>query len=126
MVAHGLFLLSCDVEKGRITMLLGLELKKELKEFFEKSPAEQEAMKEPFKALFITKLHSKDHEMSAHRALWKIIIANIFIAFTGVGLFAIGANFMLNRQYFFAQTTREKQIEAMEKEAWLSPSSYIE
>lgn len=120
MFAHGIFLLSCDVEKGKVAMLLALALKKELKLFCEKTPEEQVATKAHFKASFIEALHSKDDEMALHRARWKVIVANILIALTGVGLFAIGANYLLHGRCFFAHTTREKHVETIEHSGWLA------
>jgi curved DNA-binding protein CbpA len=121
MLAHGLYLLTCDIAKGKTAMQLALELKSDLKAFFEKQPEEQNATKEQIKASFIQKLHGKDQEMSIHREYWKVIVANIFIAVTGVGLFAIGVNYLLNGGIFFAQTKREKLIEAVENTGWLAP-----
>jgi hypothetical protein len=102
-------------------MQLALELKIDLKAFFEQQPEEQSRLKEEFKASFIQKLHLKDGQMSIHREYWKVIIANVFIAFTGLGLFAIGINYLVNGRVFFAQTKREKLIETVENTAWLAP-----
>jgi hypothetical protein len=121
LFAHGLFLITCDVDKGKAAMQLALELKIDLKAFFEQQPEEQSRLKEEFKASFIQKLHLKDGQMSIHREYWKVIIANVFIAFTGLGLFAIGINYLVNGRVFFAQTKREKLIETVENTAWLAP-----
>lgn len=120
MFAHGLFLLSWDTQNARAALLLALELKKELKQFFEKPAQEQKMSIKQFKASFIKTLHSKDQEMSVHRQLWKVIIANILIALTGLGLFAIAANYLIHGSCFFAQTTRNKQIEAIGTTEWLA------
>lgn len=100
-------------------MFLGLDLKKALKAFFEKTPEEQAATKAQFKTSFMTKLHSKDNEMAAHRERWKVIVANVLIALTGIGLFAIGVCYGLTGHCFFNQTLREKHIQALEEEARL-------
>lgn len=120
LFAHGVFLLSCDVEKGKVAMLLALALKKELKLFCEKTPEEQAATKTQFTASFIKTLHSKDDAMTIHRARWKIIIANILIALTGIGLIALGANYLLHGRCFFAQTARERQLDTIEHSDWLA------
>lgn len=114
MLAHGLFLLSCDVEKAKVALLLALELKKDLKNFFEQPSEEQEVMKEQFNLYFLHKIHSKDSEMSLHRAFWKVLVANILIAFTGIGLVALGINYAFNGGCFFSQTKREQLIKSIE------------
>lgn len=114
LVAHGLFLLSCDEEKGKQAMLFALDLKKELKWFFEKSPQEQQRLKGQFKTFFITQLHACDQVMSVHRAQWKIILANILIACTGLGLVALGINVALTGHVFFGQTKRERCLQKIQ------------
>jgi hypothetical protein len=47
------------------------------------------------------KIDLKDGQMSIHREYWKVIIANVFTAFTGLGLFAIGINYLVNGRVFF-------------------------
>nr|HAT8713574.1 DnaJ domain-containing protein [Legionella jordanis] len=124
MVAHGLYLLSCDPVKGKTAMLLALELKQDLKAFYEKPTEEQIAIKDAFKQSFLKKLHSKDGEMSTHRERWKVILANVAMAFTGLGLFAIGVNLLIHKQGLFTQTKREKLLKAVEKSEWLNSSSF--
>ncbi|MCL9685525.1 hypothetical protein [Legionella maioricensis] len=125
MIAHGVYLISQDVEKGKTALLLGLELKKELKEFYERPAEEQRENLSVFKDSFLHQLHSKDDEMAIHREKWKIIVANIAIALTGVGLIALGIHYALNRQCFFALTKREQLIEHIEKTEWLSPACSV-
>lgn len=103
-------------------MLLALELKQDLKAFYEKPTEEQIATKAAFKQSFLKKLHSKDGEMSIHRERWKVIVANVAIAFTGLGLFAIGVNLLIHKQGLFTQTKREKLIRNVENSDWLAPS----
>lgn len=120
MVTHGLFLLDCDVEKGKIALLLALDLKKQLNDFFKKSPLEQQQSKKQFQVSFIKQLQDNKDKMSIHREYWKVIIANILIAFTGLGLFAIAAHFLLNGRGFFSQTKREQLLETMQSSSWLA------
>lgn len=120
MFSYGLFLLSCDVEKGEKSMFLALELKNMLKNFYEMPPLEQPIKKEQFSKDFLKKLHSADDVMSAHREHWKIITANIFIAATVLGLVAIA----INRGLFFSKTNRQKQIAGVKNEFLsISPGS---
>ncbi len=124
MIAHGVYLISQDVEKGKTALLLGLELKKELKEFFERPPEEQKENLSIFKESFMHQLHSKDGEMGIHREPWKIIVANVAIAFTGIGLIVLGIQYALNKRCFFARTQREQLIEHIGETEWLSPACF--
>ncbi|MGQ3892654.1 J domain-containing protein [Legionella sp. CNM-4043-24] len=114
MFAHGLFILTGDHDKGRNMMQLALELKADLKQFFEQEPHIQESTKAQFKTSFIAKMHSRDHEMGRHRELWKVIIGNILIAFTGLGLFAIGMHYAMKGGAFFRQTQSEKLVDNLQ------------
>ncbi len=122
MVAYGIYLLDCDVSKGKTALLLGLELKKELKQFFELPNTKQAEELTNFKKSFLTKLHSKDAEMAIHRSQWKMIVANIAIAFTGIGLLALGIHYALTGQAFFSPTQRQKLVQDIAETEWLGPS----
>ena len=117
MFAHGLTLVDIDVVKGKGVIELAFKLKRSLKSFFAKPLSEQYKLKEAFKNDFIQLLHSKDEEMAAtqYKQRWKIIIKNILIALTGIGLFAIGINYLVTNRLFFSQTQRERNIITMEK-----------
>ncbi len=121
MIAHGVYLISQDVDKGKIALLLGLELKQDLKTFFERPPEEQKENLSVFKESFMHKLHLKDDEMTIHREQWKIIVANIAIALTGIGLIALGIQYALNKRCFFALTQREQLIDNIAQTEWFSP-----
>ncbi|MDR3443030.1 MAG: hypothetical protein P4L65_08440 [Legionella sp.] len=117
MFAYGLYLLSCKngLEKGNSIMGLALELKGDIKAFTEYPKAQQLAQKETFKKEFITKLHSKDNLMSEHRTYWKVLVANVLIALTGIGLFAIGIHYLHTGHVFFAKTQCNNLIQDVEK-----------
>lgn len=115
LFAHGLFLLTVAADQGKAAMLLALELKTDLKRFAMRSPEEQTAEKEVFSQSFISKLHSKDKMMSLHRDYWKVIVANVLIACSVIGFFALGVNYLLTRQCFFSKTNREKCIATIDK-----------
>ncbi|WP_176713853.1 hypothetical protein, partial [Legionella jamestowniensis] len=114
MFTHGLVVLNSDYEKGKEAMALAFSLKKELKAFFELEPHEREAGKKQFKDSFLKTLHSKDEIMSSHRTRWKMIIANIAIAFTGIGLFALGIHYFRSGHAFFAKTKRQEYMDNVE------------
>jgi hypothetical protein len=59
--------------------------------------------------------------MSLHRTIWKNILTNIVIALTGVGLIALGVQYAMKRQGFFAQTKREQLIEIINENHWILP-----
>ena len=48
--------------------------------------------------------------MGNHRAIWKPFLANIAIAATGIGLIALGIQYLLNGTFFFANTQRQNQL----------------
>ena len=126
MFAYGLFLLSGDEEKALTVFVLALNLKKSLKTFFEKPIEEQVAQQQQFKVEFKRLLHSQDRELIKHRAFWKVIVANIAIAFTGVGLFALGAYYLATGHCFFHQTQRENLRDAIEESTWLQDEKLAE
>ncbi|MBY0542720.1 MAG: J domain-containing protein [Sphingobacteriaceae bacterium] len=119
MFAYGIFLLSSDADKAQTVFLLALELKKSLKTFFEKPLEEQVRSQIQFKREFRQLLRSQNGAMEEHRAYWKVIVANIAIALTGVGLFALGAHYLYSGQCFFAQTQREQLRDAIEQSPWV-------
>ena len=116
MVAHGLYLMNCSPSEGIRTMMLALDLKTALKQFVEQTPQQQHLNQERFKRTFFTKLHSADEHMAVHRQQWKVILANILIALTGIGLLALGVNAVRHRSCFFALTKRQQCIKAIEQE----------
>jgi len=122
MFAYGIHLLSEDTSnKAETAMLLALELKLELKTFFEKPKEEQRRMKDSFMAKFEQTLCSRDADMAEHRTFWKVIVANIAIGFaaamTVVGLFALGGYYLYSGQCLFSKTKREKLRDAIKEDA---------
>lgn len=120
LVAHGLSILPFDSAQGLRAMQLGLNLKAQLKSYIELDANHQKATKEEFIRSFTKKLHSEDQFMTMHRSYWKIILANILIAATGIGLLALGVNIAVNKRPFFSQTKREKLIESIDHHSSLS------
>ena len=119
MFAYGLYLLNHDTAKAETAMLLALDLKNALRTFFAKPLAEQVRLQHEFKTEFMQLLRSKNKVMAEHRAYWKVIVANIAIALTGIGLLALGAYYLHSGQCFFAKTQREKLRDAIKQDAWL-------
>ncbi len=121
LFAHGLFLLTVKPSLGEKALLLALELKSDLRAFLALSAEEQNQTKAAFRSNFRVKLHSQDKDMSIHRAYWKVLIANILITLTGLGLFALGVHYLATKKGFFSQTHREKCIEQLEHDILRSP-----
>lgn len=123
MFAYGLYLLCCDDGvKGMLVLALALELKADLRQFIEKPKEEQARDRLQFQKDFIQKLHSHDtYEInkSEHDDDWKIVVSNILIALTGIGLFALGIHYLRTGHVFFAHTKREQLIEQVEESKWL-------
>lgn len=102
-------------EQGKTTVHFALELKRDLKKFVTLAPHEQATQKIYFINSFLDKLHSQDDIMSTHRAHWRVLVANILIAFTGIGLFALGIHYLRTKELFFSETNREKYIANIEQ-----------
>ncbi len=132
MIAYGLYLLSCDTDKGKMALLHGLHLKQQLKNFFESPQVEHIQQLEQFKVSFLRELHCKDEEMGAHRQAWKILVVNVALALTGIGLLVVGIKYALTGQCFFANTHRQDLVKAVDNNEWLQsikvesiPNSYL-
>lgn len=119
LIDYGLYLFNKNIEQGKAALYLGLELKKSLRQFTEKSPIDQRHELNNFKQAFMEKLHSKNKEMAIHRNEWQIIIANIAIALTGIGFITLGIHYALTKQCFFAQTKRQELIQQIAQTKWV-------
>jgi len=87
MYNYGVLLRDQGVSKGQVAIDLSGDLTAMANQFFEQEPAQRNFAE--FEPRFSALLHSKDQEMSAYRIAWGTIVANIAIAFTGVGLLFI-------------------------------------
>ena len=128
MKEYGESLLAVDKTKGQAAIDLADQLK-EKAIAYSKAPKPSGTGLQLFKEQFKAELHSKDDLMKEHRELWKPIIANILLALTGIGLFAIVVNaiavgiesilnnkpYTFNNALFFAKTNRELKNEAVEE-----------
>jgi hypothetical protein len=127
MREYGMSLTKIDNNKGQAVINLANQLDEEVAAYSEIIKPTDADLNE-FKEQFIGMLHSEDELMKEHRALWKPIIANIFLALTGFGLLAIVVNataagiesvlnnkpYLVNNALFFAKTQREQNNEAIE------------
>ena len=122
MFLHGVFLYSSDQrDEGETVMGLALSLKKKLRTFIEQPQAYQDQQKEHFIRDFITELHSKDELMVTKRSLWQVILTNVLIALSGIGLIAFGANYLVNKQCFFATRKTADFMDDLSNVAWIRP-----
>ena len=120
MQGYGYTLQKQAKEKGKAIINLAEELQNMIDEL-EKNPITPERWN-AFKHSFNTKLHSLDKDMAQHRAKWKPIIANIIIAFTGIGTLLLLGRVVSDaysqkgitfKTLFFANTTREEKVSAI-------------
>lgn len=116
--------------KGNEVTKLAKTLETQIDEFIERASQKSVTREETqaFKSEFERALHAQDNLMNTHRTLWKPIVTNILIAFTGIGLLALIARGIylavqggelppLNHALFFARTNSECRIEAIDKAA---------
>ncbi len=105
-----------DAAKGKIAMLLAVDLFREAKNHFELDDEEQADDKQLFIQRFTKKLHLHDDVMSEHRKYWKVIVANIAAALTVVGLLVISVNLFATGQLLFSTPKSVRNIAAVEEE----------
>lgn len=69
-----------------------------------------------FKKDFVSLLHANDPLIKTHRKPWKVIIANILLALTGVGALVLACNSLVQKKaiLFFNKTGREKQVDKID------------
>ncbi|MDR3504235.1 MAG: hypothetical protein P4L79_16840 [Legionella sp.] len=114
MHAYGLLLKSTGSEKANAAMQLAIELTNDLKDYYTASPEEQN--KGAFVAEFHNKLHSQDQLMSPHRQYWKVVLANIAVALTCVGLLAVGVSLLVRGHGFFNVTHSQNNVNDVEQQ----------
>ncbi len=128
MRQYGQNLHASGFQKGNIAIMLADDLKKRLEGFILRSYITPSTKMDlaAFKTDFNRVLHTRDHEMQEHRTEWKTILANIFIALTGIGLlFLVGKAFAalgcqqnirgFNKSLFFAKTRCQELVEDIDK-----------
>lgn len=110
-----------DIACGEIAIHLSADLEIMAKKFFAK-PADKNATEE-FKSRFLTLLHSQDKVMNTHhRGRWKIILANVAIACSGIGAVALAVRYASRRNtgrefLFFAETKGRRLVSNVERVA---------
>lgn len=138
MNSYGIKLTAQDNDKGRAVCALANSLNSKIDHFINTASnhnLDKDTLDE-FVAGFKRTLHAQDDVMSTHRALWKPIVTNLMIAFSGIGLLALiakniylavqatrgGEPVSFNRALFFAKTNSEQQIQDIEQSLVLIPS----
>lgn len=116
MHAYGLELKDEDSTKAEAAISVAGQLVYSLISHYQQSESIQLKSTQEFSSNFLGILHSKDELMSAHRKPWKVIIANIIIALTGVGLIALGINYMATGHAFFNKTQSLRNVEAVDEQ----------
>lgn len=69
-----------------------------------------------FKNSIVSLLHANDSVIKNHRQSWKVVIANILLALTGLGAIVLACQSITQQRLalFFNKTGREKQVEKIE------------
>lgn len=114
LLIHGAFLLDRRHKaKGRVVFQLALELKYDIKTFWEQPLAKRQAQFPVFRQIIAAKLHHHQLMLSLHRDAWFIIKANILTALTGIGLLLMGVNYALTGQFCLFKTASEYKANAV-------------
>lgn len=110
MYLYGREIAAEDAEKSTAVKRLAIDLYTDIKKYYQSRyrPTPQE--KQQFINEFHEKLHSKDELMSKHRGRWKVIVANVALAFTGIGLLAIGISLLARGHGFFNETKSQQLV----------------
>lgn len=110
MYLYGREIAAEDAEKSTAVKRLAIDLYTDIKKYYQSRyrPTPQE--KQQFINDFHEKLHSKDELMSKHRGRWKVIVANVALAFTGIGLLAIGISLLARGHGFFNETKSQQLV----------------
>lgn len=114
MHAYGWRLESACPQKAHAAMQLAIELTQDLQNYYEALPEEQN--KEAFVTAFHTKLHSQDDLMSTHRHYSKVVLVNIAIALTGVGLAAIVVSLLIRGHGFYNSTQGQNTVNDIDQQ----------
>ncbi len=114
MYRYGLQLKSESPEKSVAAMTLAIELFKDLKIFNQNNLMPSSEEKKIFRDDFYEKLHSQDELMSTHRKWWKVIVINIAVALTGLGLIPLGISLLVRGHGFFNETKSQGIINDMD------------
>lgn len=114
MHTYGLRLKSASPEKAKVAMQLAIELTHDLKNYYETSPETRN--EEVFKTDFHNKLHSQDSLLSTHRHYSKVVIANIAIALTVIGLAAIVVSLLVRGHGFYNSTQGQNKVNDIDQQ----------
>ena len=114
MHGYGLQLKPESPEKSVAAMTLSIELYKDLKDFYQNNLMPSSEDKKKFRDDFHEKLHSQDELMSTHRKWWKVIVGNIAVALTGLGLIPLGISLLVRGHGFFNETKSQGIINDMD------------
>ncbi len=119
MFAFGLNLLCENIDKAKVVIKLAIDLKQDLQAFTNLPAEEREKQSVQFKQEFIQKLHSQDQAMLNYYTDWEVIVKNILIALTIIGLVALGMHYRKTGHCFFVKTKRDEVVDVVEQQAQL-------
>ncbi|MFJ1269650.1 hypothetical protein ACD661_13885 [Legionella lytica] len=108
MHTYGLGLKTTCPKKADAAMQLAVELTKDLQNYY--ANAAEARNEEAFKKAFHQKLHSHDELMSTHRNYAKVVLANIAIALTGIGLAVIVVSLLVRGHGLYNATQGQNKV----------------
>ncbi len=109
--SHGEHLISIGAsEKGNVLFKLANDLYHDLETFNQLPVKNRCDAFFQFRTSLSEKLHRDDALLGTHREYWKILIANILIALTGIGAALLAKHYVENRSLFFAKTKSREAI----------------
>lgn len=103
-------------EKAAQAMRLANELVYDVRLYNNYSTKDRISKKDAFIDDFKKKLHSQDQLFSEHRKHWKVIIANILWALTGIGLLTLSVSLLVRGHGFHSQTNGQRRIDAVDQQ----------
>lgn len=114
MHTYGLRLKTACPQKANAAMQLAVELTNDLQNYYEM--AAEARNEEAFKNEFHTKLHSQDELMSTHRNYKMVVLANIAIALTGLGLAVIVVSLLVRGHGLYNSTQGQNKVNDIDQQ----------
>ncbi|USQ13912.1 hypothetical protein J2N86_00745 [Legionella lytica] len=114
MHTYGLRLKTACPQKANAAMQLAVELTNDLQNYYE--TAAEARNEEAFKNEFHTKLHSQDELMSTHRNYKMVVLANIAIALTGLGLAVIVVSLLVRGHGLYNSTQGQNKVNDIDQQ----------
>lgn len=115
MFDYGLKLEKEAYNKSIAARSLAISLYEDLKQYHQNTSRPSPQKQREFKEYFLEKLHSKDELMSTHRQFWKVILVNIALALSGIGLLTQLASLLDKGHGFFHKTRSQDHVNRVDE-----------